>query len=483
MTIKSHFFMIFIFLLVFNPKSFSQDQAKNALPEVTLFHGKIVDILPYSRKFFITGDIPPFGEWELKKVSLVIYKSNNVGAILSDTIISDEWIKSSNNYQIKLFVSKGLNFNKKYLLNITYHLSLEIKDEDEINKFMKVTSSRLMNYAESKLVGDKVDLVGSDLEELIKQEYKTFISQKFESNKSLVSFSIDNTNNNIDESFSVAFPDEKLSKLKNNYSRYYQQINYLDTLNKKLKENTYDRIKIENGLKQDKIKPEIKKELEDELLNKELQIRQVENRIASSQEELKKVDESIKTFFENDFKPFISSTITYGSEIVPSIASIEDLETVRVGTSFGGGAAWLNNLNDNYTVGFGYIGLKFHLQPVDKRLVDPYIGKNKNLNRLSFLIGFGLKSNNTQYHGQELKPLVLNTYPMLGFSYDINRYFSMEAGAMLFMYDAISPLKSSSTLKASPFVTLGFDIDLFNRFSALFKGQTYSLLGISTKTD
>ncbi len=48
-------------------------QKKDSIPHITIFHNKIVEDLPYGRKFYLVGDVPYFGDWKVDKMTITIY--------------------------------------------------------------------------------------------------------------------------------------------------------------------------------------------------------------------------------------------------------------------------------------------------------------------------------------------------------------------------------------------------------------------------
>jgi hypothetical protein len=64
---------------------------------------------------------------------------------------------------------------------------------------------------------------------------------------------------------------------------------------------------------------------------------------------------------------------------------------------------------------------------------------------------------------------------MVGFGYDFNRYFSLDLGMTIFKQQSVSPFSMNEKTRVAPVIGLNFDLDIFNRFSALFTGNNYTI--------
>ncbi|QNR24162.1 hypothetical protein [Croceimicrobium hydrocarbonivorans] len=154
----------------------------------------------------------------------------------------------------------------------------------------------------------------------------------------------------------------------------------------------------------------------------------------------------------------------------------EELDAIRIGTAIGAGALAFSTDQHRYwqLEGFGYVGLKFYLQPVDKRLVNPYLQSRKGFFKsTAILVGF-VSGVSPKFKDQEIQAIG-NIKPMLALSLDINRYISLDLGAAFYNMEYISPLKSGTYFSASPIIGLSFDADIFNRFSALISSDAYRI--------
>ncbi|MDN5202521.1 hypothetical protein QQ008_14130 [Fulvivirgaceae bacterium BMA10] len=151
----------------------------------------------------------------------------------------------------------------------------------------------------------------------------------------------------------------------------------------------------------------------------------------------------------------------------------EAVEAIRIGTTFGGSIVFLDVFGQSRQDAISYVGLKFFLSPVDKRIADPYIGKDGIFKKTSILVGFQT-GGDLNYKGQELLDAV-GIKPILGFSYDINRYISVDIGSIFFIQPSISPLTNSEELKSALIVGISLDADALNRFRALFTSDNYKI--------
>lgn len=154
----------------------------------------------------------------------------------------------------------------------------------------------------------------------------------------------------------------------------------------------------------------------------------------------------------------------------------EELDAIRIGTAIGAGALAFSTDRHRYwqLEGFGYVGLKFYLQPVDKRLVNPYLKSRRGFFKsTAIMVGF-VSGVSPKFKDQEIQAIG-NIKPMLALSLDINRYISLDLGAAFYNMEYISPLKSGTYFSASPIIGLSFDADIFNRFSALISSDAYRI--------
>jgi len=118
---------------------------------------------------------------------------------------------------------------------------------------------------------------------------------------------------------------------------------------------------------------------------------------------------------------------------------VAEVDAIRIGTAFGGALVGLNLPDESRSFdALGYSALKFYLRPVDKRLPQ-------------------------------------RVYPLLGISFDVNRYMSIDLAGTLFAQPSLSPLTQNTNLRVGPVLGINFDGDLFNRFQTLFSGNQYQV--------
>ena len=161
------------------------------------------------------------------------------------------------------------------------------------------------------------------------------------------------------------------------------------------------------------------------------------------------------------------SKATLDDVVWPGKAKLEEL---RIGTGYGFAATYLNPLDDYKEEALSYIALKIHFGPVDKSLPDIYAYPQKIKSRLAVTIGLVFDSQ-IFYEGQEQKDLFASMKPMLGISYDLNRYLGFNVGAMLFRQPSTNPLAAAAAererAKMAPYFGILFDFNVINRLNTL----------------
>lgn len=151
--------------------------------------------------------------------------------------------------------------------------------------------------------------------------------------------------------------------------------------------------------------------------------------------------------------------------------AITELDVIKVGTAFGGGAVFFNPRNSETRElnAIAYTALKFYFLPVDKRIDKPYLSSFPFINRASIMLGVAT-SGSLEYRGQELlKPIGIT--PVAGISYDFNRYFSLDFATTVFRQASTSALSSQKKTRFAPIIGFNFDLDAFNRVKSLTGGE------------
>ncbi len=143
-------------------------------------------------------------------------------------------------------------------------------------------------------------------------------------------------------------------------------------------------------------------------------------------------------------------------------------DRIRIGTSVGLGVAGLNltpsrlsSFDINDTESFAVAALKFYPFAVDKRLPQPYFGR-EILARTSLLVGVLVKRR-LEFEGQKLNGVAAGLYPMIGGGFDITKNITLQIGSVFFRQPSIFPNDNSSEFKAAPSISLAFDFDGINR--------------------
>jgi hypothetical protein len=143
-------------------------------------------------------------------------------------------------------------------------------------------------------------------------------------------------------------------------------------------------------------------------------------------------------------------------------------DRVRIGTSLGLGVAALNltprqfsEFDINDTESFAVAALKFYPFAVDKKLPQPYFGR-EILARTSLIAGVLIKRR-LEFEGQGLKGVAGGLYPVIGGGFDVTKNITLQVGSVFFRQPSFFPNDSSSEFKAAPSISLAFDFDGINR--------------------
>jgi hypothetical protein len=141
-----------------------------------------------------------------------------------------------------------------------------------------------------------------------------------------------------------------------------------------------------------------------------------------------------------------------------------EVRKVQIGTAYGGAFTFLDVGKNAADDGFGFLLMKFYFGPVDKTLPRPYSSWRSHF---SFDVG-AVSRSTVKYRGQEQDDAIAGLKPMVGLGIDIQRRIALHGGMLLFRQPSINPLATErKRLRASPFIGLGFDFDLFNQLSTM----------------
>src|SRR5690606_11362515 len=103
----------------------------------------------------------------------------------------------------------------------------------------------------------------------------------------------------------------------------------------------------------------------------------------------------------------------------------------------------------------------------------PYLEPEKLFSKWSLIGGWKI-SGEMSYQRRELKE-VIGINPVLGISYELSRYISVDFLGIFYKRKSVNPLNQSSNLGLAPCLTLSFDFDLINRVKFLFSNNPYSI--------
>ncbi len=459
-------FLLFLFFMGI----LASIRAQSDAPVVEYAQGKIIGDLPYGRHFFIEGNTSLQNGAKADRVSVRIYKTGRETfrrrktlPLLSDAAIqkvtsdpknlinSSDWdaYRAENLESFKAYINTTLQFQKEYLVEFTYYRVFNFTlTNEERDAILQVVVDRASSYFNDK--GEITDVVVAS----ILEEEVTNVLRKKVNEGDDVFFNPQRIKENLPvidrsalQALSDIIPDIAASKqiISSNEAAIQKKQAEIDAL----PEDSPD---IASGQKF------------------------IANKKQQNAREQVNLDKS--TGLGDKLQVIKSQMVIANKEYSISssnASSIPEINAIRVGTSFGGGALGLNVLNKNSREfdSFGYTALKFYLLPVDKRIAEPYMSDKVIINRLSVLIGFSTKKD-LSYKGIKLDQ-AFSVTPLLGLSYDVSRFFSLDLVMTFFKQPSISPLIEKKNLRVGPVLGINLDIDMFNRVSGLVSGDQYRI--------
>ena len=450
---------------------FAQDFDRQQYRQIEFSQGKLIGNLPYGRSFFIYGNNKLKNGAVADKVVISIYdsglwryrrkqKSAHISTeqkrvITSNThnlVDSSEWnvAQAEDPNIFRVFINSNLQCRRLYLVKLSFYKNYEfVLTDAEKDELIENIVSEAVNY-----FGKNGEISSRIAPQIIREESEKYLLQKIGLSG--------NTFHEAGEKRSDLIPNVVVG----------QQV--LDALN-----NTLRKIGVAQGfiekteeIIRDQVQPDLDEfdegsvDFQEALEAKKEFLAQIavrQKRIENLRAELTEKLQVIK----NQLVKIGSSYIKIHSD--PSLA---DLEDINIGTSFGAAAIGFDvtDSDNRQFNALSYTGLKFRFLPVDKGISDPYLDV-PFINRMSFLLGVSF-SNKLTYRGQDVKN-VIGFFPILGLSYDANRYFSFDLGATFFKQDSANPLSSAENLRVGPIIGLTLDMDLLNRFKSTFTGEQY----------
>ncbi|MBR9922873.1 MAG: hypothetical protein GYB31_18755 [Bacteroidetes bacterium] len=459
---------ILLFFISFSPTDLKA-QAGDDIPSITYSQGKIIGSLPYGRHFFIVGSskLPSGGRADAVKVKIwstgrTIFNSKKKlqpleGNILASVLAappldSAVWYadrtEDINTY--RLYMDRALQFSSEYILEFSFSERVNFNlTEDEKTLIMNKIQARVM-----KLAQDKGGVSVSEIGNIINEEVAGYLSSTDEY-ASLFEGGVSTTSNYSN----IPVSPLTLQNLSQVIGKMSSQQQIIDVLQPQIQEATQELAQMDST--------------SEETQDMKAQIQILQNQLDKAEANLKEAQDNLPTLLQVIRSKLVE---TYSSYVItsPEEISVTELNAIKIGTSFGGGMVGFNTFQENRDLdAFGYTALKFYLLPVDKRVADPYLTGAFFINKLSILAGVSV-SGELNYHGQPLDKAV-GFYPIVGLSYDVNRYLSLDLGATMFKQASISPLTNDSDIRIGPVIGVNFDGDLFNRFNALFSGSGYKI--------
>lgn len=439
---------------------------------VQFTQGKLIGALPYGQHFYIQGSTKlPKGNAD--KVEILIfdagsYKKKEPNATLSEAEMANiiaglsgqlvnrsEW----NAYRVindktdvfKAYIDAVLRFNRKYLVVITYSkkFAFTLTPQEKTTILNSVVDGAIREFSQNEQISLE------SIQELLNDETFRMLKRKAYAENE-VFFSAEDIRENLPN---VVIEEPVLDVLREDVGQISSDETIIDQ-NKVTIAQQESKLLTADSSNVEDIKEEIQ-DLKEENARRERNVREMR----------KKLDEKL-TVIKNQMV-VVGRDYVVGS---PSAAtSVTEVNSIGVGTSFGGGVVGLNpfDANSRETDAFGYSAVKFFLSPVDKRVANPYLDDKFFINRLAILVGVSTTGDYT-YRGQTLEK-ALNFNPLLGFSYDVNRSLSIDGGATLFKQPSISPLQNRTDVRVGPVIGVNLDIDGFNRFSKLLGGEEYRI--------
>ncbi len=462
-------FLPFLLFLALQSFAFGLSAQMSALPEVSYEQGKIIGSLPYGRHFFILGSTHlPKGQraqrvevkiWQLpghyygaRRTAEAITATQVAETLAGPPLVSSYWSADETDQVevFRLYIDRPLEFASRYVLQFTYKVPVQFElDEDQKDELIDLIADRIFEK-----VVQQGGITQSDIRQIINMELGAYLGRL---DAYAAYFSPDAQVYPKYENLPISQATlERLSKEMGRFSSSLQTLNFLEGQIQKAKQEL-------NELDPASEEAQAVKEA----------LASMKAQKKAAEEKLKTLREALPDVLQIVREKLIEARVTYTIE-QPEALSVAEVDAIRIGTSFGGALVGLNVLDESRAFdALGYSALKFYLRPVDKRLAQPYLTGEYFINRLSVLTGLAL-GGTLEYKGQQLQKAI-GVYPLLGFSFDLSRYMSIDLAATLFEQPSLSPLTQTSNLRMGPVIGINFDGDLFNRFQTLFSGETYQI--------
>lgn len=466
MKTKFLFLTLLSLLSIFTPLT-----AQEGIPIVQIEQGELIGALPYGRHFYVMGSaVLPSGE-VADSVVVRIYKTNvrhfsrnkkNVMELSEkqkDFFTQDRanneflvekstWVRYRDRdaEDFRVYVNKPLQFAREYIVEINYfrryNFTFSRQQKNEIlTRVVEITQDVFADEGvlTSEQTADYLNLVVLGA---MRQQVEASGENFYGFDKSL------NENPIINAS--------SLNVLTNDYLNVVGPMKAnLERSKAKLESANEDLADAEDADDEESAQEDIDKWTK---------------RISASKREIANTEAKLESKLR-----IIKSQLALVSVDRPAESTrptaITELDVIKVGTAFGGGAVFFNprNTETRELNAIAYTALKFYFLPVDKRIDKPYLSSFPFINRASIMLGVAT-SGSLEYRGQELvKPIGIT--PVAGISYDFNRYFSLDLAATVFRQPSTSTLSSQKKTRFAPILGFTFDLDAFNRIKSLTGGE------------
>lgn len=467
-------FFRMLFVLLLSTCMMQALYAQQDIKRIQLKQGKLIGSLPYGQHFYIYGNASIDEGRAVDEVFLEIFDTGvlqlkrkrdvsaftagfrqDVSALQSGSrlVATSQWsaAQAENTGAFELYVNVPLEVRKQYLAVFTFvkKMELELSGAEKEQALARFLNKAYARYEQQGGIS------ATELREILNAETRTILAIKLENLDDPILSSGEKRGDDL--FLDPVIDDERLQELAELLGRVSSARDVIENTRLSLEQE------IEPMLAEMSEEDENYAVFLEEKRSAEQQIAQREARIAELQAD---IQERLQVVRQQRVRV---KTVYADTDTEVSVA---DLANINIGTAFGASSVGLNLSGPGeaeYDV-LSYTALKFYFLPVDKRIHDPYVNA-VFINRLSFLLGLSFNKD-LDYRGAPLDDLI-GFFPMLGLSYDVNRYFSIDLGATLFEQDNISPVLEQERVRLGPILGITFDMDLMNRFRTAFSGENY----------
>ena len=391
-----YIFLTFLSLLSIFAPIFAQEN----IPIVQIEQGELIGSLPYGRHFYITGSaVLPSGE-VADSVVVRLYKTNvrhfsrnkKNTRELSETqkdfftqkrtnneflVEKSTWVRyrdrDAENFRV--YVNKSLQFAREYIVEINYfrryNFAFTSQQKNEIlTRVVEITQDVFADEGvlTSEQTADYLNLVVLGA---MRQQVEASGENFYGFDKSL------NANPIVNAS--------SLNVLTNDY------LNVVGPMKANLERSKVKLKEAKNDL-EEAADADDEESAQDDIDKWTKRINTAKQDIAATEAKL----ESKLRIIKNQLA--LVSVDRPAESTRPT--AITELDVIKVGTAFGGGAVFFNPRNSETRElnAIAYTALKFYFLPVDKRIDKPYLSSFPFINRASIMLGIAT-SGSLEYRG------------------------------------------------------------------------------------